>query len=197
MWEYSQRTHLMQSWSSARQCPWTAPVFTVYKKGTGGSLRNKDHHCPYSLQTTYWYTALERHRLSPWKCKTLHWLFGTFLLFAACALFSILLREVEGSIEPSSSISYFSRLLLLLLLPGRSRRTLVSADALGRFLRSNPNWKRFMWMTEVPRKLTVKTHHDISSAPCHWAQMVSKGEARGRHLDREGWFTVIDLYHAS
>ena len=43
MWEYSQRTHLMQSWSSARQCSWTAPVFTVYKKGTGGSLCNKDH----------------------------------------------------------------------------------------------------------------------------------------------------------
>ena len=43
MWEYSQRTHLMQSWSSARQCPWTAPVYTVYKNGTGGSLRNKDH----------------------------------------------------------------------------------------------------------------------------------------------------------
>ena len=54
-----------------------------------------------------------------------------------CALFSILLREVEGSIEPSSLISYFSRLLVLL--PSRSRRTLVSADALEHIFRSNSN----------------------------------------------------------
>ena len=62
MWEYSQRTHLMQSWSSARQCPWTAPVFTVYKKGTGGSLRNKDHRVR-TLCRRHIDTAVERHQL--------------------------------------------------------------------------------------------------------------------------------------
>ena len=32
MWKYSQRTHLMQSWSSARQSPWTAPVLLYTRK---------------------------------------------------------------------------------------------------------------------------------------------------------------------
>ena len=52
-----------------------------------------------------------------------YWLFGTFHVFAAGAL-------SPSSFEPSSSNSSFSSSLT-----GRSQRTLVSANALGHFLR--------------------------------------------------------------
>ena len=39
----------------------------------------------------------------------------------------------------------------------------------------NPNWKRLMWMTDVPRKLIVTTRAIFP--PPHEAQMVSKGES--------------------
>ena len=60
-----------------------------------------------------------------------YWLFGTFHVFAAGAL-------SPSSFEPSSSNSSFSSSLT-----GCSQRTLVSqsANALGHFFRSNPNWK--------------------------------------------------------
>ena len=76
-----------------------------------------------------------------------YWLFGTFHVFAIAAGALSL-----SSFEPSSSNSSFSPSLT-----ERSRRTLVSANALGHFLCSNPNWKRLMWMTDVPRKPTVTT----------------------------------------
>ena len=77
-----------------------------------------------------------------------------WLVFAIAASYSCLTVERftlllfnAGAFSPSSFEPSFS-------LTGHSRRTLV--DALGHFLPSNPNWKRLMWMTEVPCKLTAK-----------------------------------------
>ena len=84
-----------------------------------------------------------------------YWLFGTFHVIAASALY-------QSSFEPSSFSSSSS-------LTGCSRQTLVSADAQGHFLRlrSNPNWKRLMWMTDDWCAAQSDSHNacDISSAP--------------------------------
>ena len=123
-------------------------------------------------------------KLSSCKCRTLYWLFGTFLLFAG-GTFS------PSSSEPSSSNSSF----LLLLWPDR---TLVSADALGHFLRSNPNWKKKTHADNWNAAQTDSQNaYNISSAPL-LAQVVSKGEAQsGKAPWRRLWFMVIDLYRAS
>ena len=67
-------TSCSTSWSSARQCPWTAPVFTVYKKGTGGSLRNKDHQvrtlCRRHIDILQWKDTNHSRGLSVWSCNT-------------------------------------------------------------------------------------------------------------------------------
>ena len=83
-----------------------------------------------------------------------YWLFGTFYVFAAGAL-------SPSSFEPSSSNSSFSSSLT-----GRSRRTLVPANALGHFLRSNPKWKRLMCHDDWCATQT-DSHYacDISSDP--------------------------------
>ena len=83
-----------------------------------------------------------------------YWFFGTFYVFAAGAL-------SPSSLEPSSSNSSF-----LSSLTGRSRRTLVPGNALGHFLRSNPNWKRLM-CHDVWCATHTDSHNacDISSAP--------------------------------
>ena len=44
-----------------------------------------------------------------------------------------------------------------------------------------------MWMTDVPRKLTVTTRAIFP--PPHKAQIVSEGESQGRYLDPGGGFT--------
>ena len=82
-----------------------------------------------------------------------YWLFGTFYVFAAGAL-------SPSSFEPSSNSSFSSSLT------GRSRRTLVPANALGHFLRSNPKWKRLMCHDDWCATQT-DSHNacDISSAP--------------------------------
>ena len=79
-----------------------------------------------------------------------YWLFGTYHVFAASALY-------PSSFEPSSFSSS---------LTGRSRRTQVSADAQGHFLRSK-NWKRLMLMTDDWCAAQSNSHNacNISSAP--------------------------------
>ena len=57
----------------------------------------------------------------------------------------------------------------------------------GHLLGSNPELKRTRVETNVPRKLTV-TARTIFPPP-HKAQMVSEGEAQGRHLDTGGGVT--------
>ena len=101
-----------------------------------------------------------------------YWLFGTFHVFAASALY-------PSSFEPSSFSSS---------LTGRSRRTPVSAYAQGHFLRSNPNWKRLMLMTDDWCAAPSDSHNacNICSAP---TKLRSKGESQGRHLDPGGGFT--------
>ena len=80
-------------------------------------------------------------------------------------------------------------------------RTLTANTSLcrctGHFLRSTePNWKRVMLMTEVPCKLTVKTRTIfLQLCPTTKAQMISKGEARGRHLDPEGGYANSFIPH--
>ena len=98
-------------------------------------------------------------KISSCKCKlrTLYWLFETFLLFVAGAL-------SPSSFEPSSNSSLFFSSLT-----GHSRRTLVSADALGHFLRSNSNWKdQCGWPIiddECAAQIDSHNAYDISSAP--------------------------------
>ena len=80
-----------------------------------------------------------------------YWLFGTFHVFAASAFY-------PSSFEPSSFSS---------TLTGRSRRTLVSADAQGNFLRSIPNRKRLMLMLDDWCAAQSDSHNacNISSVP--------------------------------
>ena len=80
-----------------------------------------------------------------------YWLFGTFYVFAASALY-------PSSFEPSSFSSS---------LTGRSQRTRVSAGAQGHFLRPNPNWKRLMLMKDEWCAAQSDSHNacNISSAP--------------------------------
>ena len=89
-----------------------------------------------------------RNTKSAW---VFYWLFGTFHVFAASALY-------PSSFEPSSFSSS---------LTGRSRRTLVSAYAQGHFLLSNPNWKRLVLMTNDWCATQSDSHNacNISSAP--------------------------------
>ena len=79
-----------------------------------------------------------------------YWLFGTFHVIAACALY-------PSSFEPSSFSSSS--------LTGCSRRTLVSADAQGHFLRSNQNWKRLRTDDWCAAQSDSHNACDISSAP--------------------------------
>ena len=106
--------------------------------------------------------------LSSCKWRTIYWLFGTFLLFAAGA-FS------PSSLEPSSSNSSVSSFSL-------------TERCTGALARLKPELKRtHVETTNVPRKLTV-TSRTIFPPP-HKAQIVSEGESQGRRLDTGGGFT--------
>ena len=91
-------------------------------------------------------------KLPSCKCRALYWLLENFPL----RVFAI------GSLSPSSFEPSSLSTCLSSSLTGHSRRTLVFANALGHFLRSNPNWKRLRWMTAQTDSQNV---YDISSAP--------------------------------
>ena len=59
------------------------------------------------------------------------------------------------------------RILPFLLLWPNARGNVSLCQCTGALspLKLNPNWKRLMWMTDVPRKLTVTTRAIISFAP--------------------------------
>ena len=106
-----------------------------------------------------------------------YWLFGTFLFFAAGA-FS------PSSFELSSSNSSFSSSSF----SGRSRRTLVSADALGHLLLSNPT------------RIKKKSHVDDWNAWYSSAPLSSDGLQRrssGKAPRFRKWLMLIDLYRTS
>ena len=115
----------------------------------------------------------DRCNLSSCKWRTIYWLFGTFLLFAAGA-FSL------SSFEPSSSNSSVSSFSL-------------TERCTGALARLKPELKRTYVETNVPRKLTVTSRTYTIFPPPHKAQIVSEGdldlESHGRHQDTGGGFT--------
>ena len=78
-----------------------------------------------------------------------------FLCLCCRRLISVLLRNSSSNSSFSSSVT------------GRSRRTLLPANPLGHFLRSNPNWKRLMCHDDWSCAAQTDSHNecDISSAP--------------------------------
>ena len=105
------------------------------------------------------------------KCRTLYWLaLWNFRSLCCWRVISLLLRTLF-------------EFLFFFFFDRRSRRMLVSSDALGpRLSLLKPaDWKRLVRMIDVPRKLAVTTRTIFP--PPHLAQMVSKEEPQGRHLD--------------
>ena len=132
-----------------------------------------------------WLIGLSKPQLCSCRCRTLpvHWLFGSFLLFVAGALSPSSFKPKHRCKEKLYQNKTPSNLRFLLLVWPDARDE--GYCCLCRCTRAlsplKPELKRLTWMTYAPRKLTVKTRKIIP--PAHQDQMVSKGEAQGRHLD--------------